>query len=328
MGLERLKTTLGFSHPARRYNSVEDVRDLEEISDPTSAKDETETTWREWIGENAWFVLAATALAIAVVALLAVYAAQLLPAIVSNPFVQVGALCLTVAYAGFRLGQSNYKTTVVEVDRLELHFEDDLLELPGVYVEGASGEANYFVPIKGFRGRRHSPRPYTHADLGMGLTDQQQKGNIDPDDPVTIRLHPNFQSPAKQTDWGTVVGQRTDGLEVDETGRQSTLYASMPTFGSSQVADLERELEQQHEEVEFQRDRAERLRRRLDTLLELIDESHETTMDRTIDFYERIENAGDPDARRNGDGEDGEGTGPKTRDEILANANGGGEDDA
>lgn len=317
MAFERLKTALGVSHPARRYNSVDDVRDLEEVSDPTSAEDDTATSWREWVGENTWFVLAVTALAVAVVVLLAVYAAQLLPAIVSNPFVQVGTLCLVVAYAGFRAGQSNYRGSVVEVDRLVLQFEDDLLELPGVYVEGAGGESNFFVPVKGFRGRTHSPEPYTHADLGMGLTDQHQKANVDPDDPVTIRLNPQFQSPAKATDWGTVVGQRTDGLEVDETGRQSTLHATMPTFGSSQVADLERELEQQHEEVKFQRERAERLRRRLNALLELIDESTETTMDRYTQFYEQIETARDGDRRENGV-EPADGDEPQTRAEILA----------
>lgn len=325
MGLERLKTAVGFSHPARRYNSVEDVRDLEEISDPSRTDDETNTTWREWVGENAWLVLAGTALAIATVALLAVYAAQLLPAIVSNPFVQVGALCVAVAYVGFRSGQSNYADSITSVDRLELSMEDEHLELPGVYVDGA-GDANFFVPIKGFRGRSYRAKPYTHADLGMGLTDQQQKTNVDPDDPVTIRLHPQFQSPPKQTDWGTVVGQRTDGLEVDESGTQSTLYASMPTFGSSQVAELERELQQQHDEVEFQRNRAERLRRRLDTLLQLIDEDHELAMDRFLNSYERIESAREGDRRTERDRDGDDRPVPKTEDEILAATNGGDDD--
>lgn len=268
--LDRAKAAAGIGGRRKQYLNLEHVEELHEVSDPATTEDETDQTWREWIGENRVLVIFFTLIGIAGLAAVAVWARRFAPIVATHPLVQGAVAVGGLVFVGYKLGFRDGKSTYGEIDEVDLLTEDSLTTFQGKIVE-TTGEDPYFIPIKGFSGR--SPRFYTHADLGAELLKHPAKQGVDPDSPVVIRLH-RTQAVRFDSELGTRFAQLTSGLEPEPWNPESTVHASAPDFGDdATIRRLHSELEETAADKKHYKELHSRMQRRLNHVMTKIEDT-------------------------------------------------------
>jgi hypothetical protein len=274
---------LGLGGRTRQWLSIEDVQDLEEISDPTTLEDETATSWREWAGENRLLVISGSLLALLTLGFLVMQLRRFAPMALSNPWVRRGAVALLIAGWAYRKGRYRARGEIREQHRLDLNIGDRVVPLLGRHVQ-TSGEADLFVPIKGFRRAGHKPVPYRVDDLGPAMADLYSKHRVSGDDAAIIRLHPQYTR-VEETDYGTVVSVDSDDLEADPQARVSTLTTTIPTHDDEQLVEMEQQLEELSEQLRHEKTMKEKFRGQRDGALDLADKPIDERVDAFLERH-------------------------------------------
>lgn len=275
--LAATKERLGLGGRMRQFLSIEDVKDLEEVSDPTTLEDETATSWREWAGENRLLVIAGSLLGLFTLGFLFMQFQRFAPMLYENIWVRRGAVAALIAGWAYRKGRYRARAEVEERHRLTLNIGDRVVPVLGRHVQ-TSGEADLFIPIKGFRRKGHKPVPYKVDDLGPAMADLYSKRGVSGDDAAIIRLHPEFTR-VEQTDFGTVVSVDTNSLEADDQGRVSTIKTTIPDHNDERMTQMAQQLEELSEQLQHEKMMKEKFRTQRDDALSLADEPVDDRVD-------------------------------------------------
>lgn len=303
----RARELFTLSSRNRRYINPDDLRDLEEIADADTLEDETQTSWREWLGNNTTLVIAMSFLGIALLAFLAWQASRFIPAIVSNPYVQAIAAATVLLGAGFRFGSKRKGAKIGRQWRLNIRKNDDeSVTRLGTYVDGHGG--GYFVPIKGFR--RGEPRPFTVGELEASFGESLAKPGMSKSDPAIILLHPKYTN-VRRTEHGNYVDVRTDSLQPAQDSPVAALKTTVPEYDEADINELAREAEKNAKRAKRAEDENETLRDAYQELLGLFNEPVDERVDELLTQHKELALAlrGDRRAIRHGDAANGNGDG-------------------
>lgn len=299
-------------HQPRNRFAPEEARDLEDVADPHTTADDSQSTLRERVVDNKWYVaflILVLPFGVAGVGLLVGYSWFLLPEFFGNRRVQLTLGALTIMALAFVGGDRRRRGLYERYDWLVLDTPTGNKRYLGRHIPADDDHAPLFVPVKGFSRFGGRGNAYTIEELSPHLAETYAKANRDPDDPAVIRLHPEFAS-ASQTDTGTVVTQPTEELRVDTFARDSTLIATVPEFIRGEQAEaLKDHLRQEREETDELRDKIDTLERMLEEAKEIGAMPPDEFLESHLEFYERAMWA----SRRRRPGTDGrqyDGTGP------------------
>lgn len=278
---------------ARKRFSDDDFVDLGEISDPNADADETRTSIRETLRENA--LLAIVGGLAALLGTIAVGGAlrAFIPNVLSNPYVLIGLALTGTAGLAYRQGITTYRARQRAHDELVLHGPEGPTRYRGRYVQSNDGDYPLFIPMKGRTWSGKLTDPYTIGDMGAEIARNWSKANRDLDDPAIIRLKRSFAG-TTFTDSGIVVSQQTDAeqLKIDGLGREASLTATMPDTGTdAELVDVKERIDELVAEKKKAEKKASTFKRQRDNILEDAQQPIEELVDERIEFYERIETA-------------------------------------
>lgn len=287
MAFEDTKQLLGLGGQWRRYIREEDIADLADISDPTTLDDETQTSWREWVGQNAPLVVAGSLFLTIGLVLLVWQASRFLPLLIHNIYVQATAAAGTILMFGMYLGWNRRRSVVEHHSRLDLVQDDGLTPFYGTHIKRANG-ANLFIPMKGLTRSKQSVRPYKVTELSSQLPRQMHAVGMSDDAPVRIQLHPQYEKSAK-TDLGTVATVRSGRLKPVQDGEGAVLQTTIPDYDDDEMDELARELEEKAQEVTRWRQRYEDLRREFQNFREDLDKPVDERVEKILDHTKELQ---------------------------------------
>lgn len=295
--MERAQSISGADRSRQRYPG-DDYQDLEEISDPHRARDETGRNWREWVAAYRWYLLVVALLGIVVAAILASLGARLFPGWLENIWVRrigiVGVLVLGAYLGGRRQQLAAFKG----VDTLTLRLPDGVRRYHGKVEAAADDDRMVFVPIKGWSWFGNPGEPYTLGELSSELPLNPQAANLSEGHDVRIGLHPAFATVAK-TAFGGVVAQLTGGLEVYPWGRSFNVRATTPnTAEESRLADLGEQLDRTQSEVRNVREEKNQIERQRDNARALAKQSYKENIEMFAEHVDMMSGAFDTDEER------------------------------
>lgn len=264
-----------------------DHRDIEDVADPHTIEDEThEPVWTK--AKRHWkFLLLGVPIALAAVAILIGYTWHLVPELLGNRYVQIGAGLAAIIGTTAYYADQRRESVFMQYEWLVLRTKNGPKRYLG-HLRTDAGGTPLFEPVKGLRLFGAVGEPYTVEEFGRELGETWAGLNRDPDDPALIRLHPAFVSIA-ETDLGTVVEQPTTEIDVDPFGRNSTLYAPMPNLVRDDVAEnLKTELVRTREERDELEDRLQDMERRLDAAKDIGAMTPGEFLESHKDFYKEL----------------------------------------
>lgn len=286
MSFEQARRLFGVDNRERRYLSIQDLREFEDITDPRTVEDDSRTTVRGWAAENAVLAVALSLIATLTVFVLGYYAMQFAPGVVTNPWVQRGAVAVTLVVLAYRYGWRKHAGIVDRRDRLDLKVNGRVIPMVGKYLR-TTGEADAFVPIKGFRTAGHRPRPYTLDDLSPVLADTAATGS-DGSVPAAILLHPRY-SEREDTDYGSVTVVDSGDLDLARSGGLAVLRTTIPPKDESKLNDLANQLEKTERERDHAETMAKKYRQQRNKALEMASEPLDDQMDRIMGWYVNLD---------------------------------------
>lgn len=289
MTFNRIKSLLGAGGHAPNYLSGE-FRTLEDISDPETWEDETKTDWKEFISKNKWPITVLALFGISLSAYFSYILIEVSTGIVQNIWFQRTAVLATTAGTAYFAGRSQQRNILRRLDWLVLMKDNGGVTFYlGYYREGNETEAPLFVPVKGFTLKGHRSKPYRVQEVSVELARKHKKRNGDEDDVAVIRLHPEYAVESK-TDWGMVVGQLTNGLDLD-VGNESNLQASRPENVAdedalqetkSAIRDLQQELQNAADDAQkykrlYKQEKKDAQKRRDEIISDFVDDHRRVT---------------------------------------------------
>lgn len=279
---ERLRALRGGSTaPETRYPEPEDYTPPEEVEDPHTLDDSTESTWRDWIAENKLFVFSMSLLGLGVLIAVAIYAGRYFITFLLNPWVHRLAVGGGIATGAYFAGRSAYRSQIERQDELTLYDpeEGESLHFLGRY-EGVDGAGyDLFVPLKGYRRRGHDPEPYRIGELSRDLV---ENFNRNPRATARIRLHASVTT-VTPTDRGRKVVQLTAGIDPAPFDREANLEATLPDMAAeSTVSDLKTELEKTAQRVRHLEDKQDVLERQRDEAISAARKPREEVLEEEI----------------------------------------------
>lgn len=279
MVFERIKSIVGASGRDQRYVDVEDDFDEpQDVENPHTTVDGTQTSWRDVLIAYKWVLLAGSVTALALLGVVIIYGGRYFITTASNPWVQRGVFAAAIFGAGWVMGGKQRVNALRQRDKLVLRNPEtgQVWRFLGKWEQAKDGDHDVFVPFKGFRYGGISGQPYEIRELSTELV---KKYNHSPDAPARIRIHPSLSSTVT-TNTGRLTVQSTAGIEPDPFGRESNLIATVPEMASeSTVSTLKALIRDQSEEIEDLENRNEAARRRHDQLVEELSKSREEVRD-------------------------------------------------
>lgn len=214
MKAQRAMEMLGFAGTQQRYHDIDSIADLEDLSDPTTLEDETHTQLRERARQNKLQTAVLGLLVVVLGGLGTALAYRYIPLVVTNTYVQAGAVALVTYLAGRRGGMQSYRRSVSQKDEMNFLIGDHVFNAKGVIREGGQKRPPLAIPIKGYRKPGVRPQPYTVGEVDPQAL-ERAPGSVDPDMPVAIEMH-RIYSEVTDTDTGKRAVQLTDGFEPAE----------------------------------------------------------------------------------------------------------------
>lgn len=247
--------------------------------------------------------------AVAAFGILFAWARQVAVGFVTNPLVQIvtviGVIVLAVYVAGVRSTISRIKSLTFAA----FLTPNGIRPFIGRY-EVAEDGTEILVPYQGYDwlGRRNYPLPL--SEMGEDIARTAAKRNRDPDDPVRIRLD-DCRYGVRQTAFGTFIVGETDGLQVDQFGQHSDVYAAPPSMVSEDnFVHLYQRLEHIIErEIPELKDTNRTLEEQKEQLRQRLREGDDDKLERFLEFYRLLREAEQPrhdDRDRIGQSPDGE----------------------
>lgn len=291
MVFEALQARLGMGGRQRRFIDIESVRDLEDISDPETTEDESDTSLLEWAGQHPGWAILSAVLTVLVVGLVARYTLRFAPALITNPWSYVIGGTLLVGWYIYRRGWRARDKNVTKWDELSLKSNGESTTYKGRYID-LPGRSAAFIPIKGWSGLFSKPRPYANGELAAGMNQSFDPWEMDDDKAAVIRLEPGERGNligVTDTEWGgKKIVQETGGLEPDPHGNHTSLKCSLPEFGDKRAEALKEQIEQITSDYYDAVEEVEALQRRNRELKDRMNEPIDDQMNRRIEEHERI----------------------------------------
>lgn len=287
MSSERIKGQLAGSRSSKRYHSG-DFSSLEEVSDPRTRDDEATTSWREWIAENSRFAGIVIAFLSVTIAVFVWWTVSFAPSLFRNPWVQRGTAVTVIVSVSYVVGVKSQSSRFNSTDELVLLRTGGIQRYDGYYVETDEGTAPLFIPIRGFKWLNHVAVKYRLRDLSREIAELEWNQNRDLDDPVVVRLNPEFAS-TTYIDGKFVIGQLSEGLEPDEYGSESNVFATLPDVADDDaIGVLKAQLQESNSEIKELESRVQMLKRQRDNAKEEARESREETINSFIMNHARL----------------------------------------
>jgi hypothetical protein len=208
--------------------------------------------------------------------------------IITNPILQGLAVLSAIILVSFVYGAKHQRTIITDTDQLVLQMPEGTTRFFGTY-ETAGDGTKVFLPYRGFDWLGFKKRPLTLRELGESITRTFAKRQRNPDDPVRVRVDDAVVQ-SEATAQGEVVSVNTDGLEIDQFGQYSDVYATPPSQVSEQnYRQLHRKLEIYTEQiVPKYKEKLVGLRQENDDLRKRITRTDEEAVDT---FIERLATA-------------------------------------
>lgn len=304
MALE-LRSRLGLDSNDRRFVDEEASNLPEDVSDPRTIRDESQPTLWEKFHSIRWYLFFAASFGIVFLLYLIAIGAAIVPDLLGNVVIQAGIVLLATFLTGYGLATRSALSRVRDIDWLVLIKPNGVDLYPGEFIPSGDDERYHkFQPYRGFSFFGHVKKPLTIGDVNPQIARRWKAARRDLDDPAVIRLDPDFGE-RTSTEYGQVLAQISNGLNVDTFGRQSFLEAALPDMADeSRMDDLRQQIQTERENVRHYRQRAETYRSQRDEALEV---AREPILDQVEDFVEigeRIADAGRPRRSESDNGDD------------------------
>lgn len=260
MALERLRAQFGFGR-RRRYVNVDDIADLEEISNPEETTDDTRTTLTQFAANNAQL-----ALGLGVVLLFGFIAAlyffgRFIPRLLGNIYVQATVAGLLILGTGLKIGRSKERELISEIAEVTLRYNDTQQTFKGTILRMPGKDRGaLFVPFKGVRLGGTKWEPYRIRELGAPISERHQY-RVDRSNAVRIHLHPKTTT-ASDTSWGERITCHTGELEPADGIDGATLRTTLPEYDDNDLDEMATELEQSELEKRELREERNKYRRK------------------------------------------------------------------
>lgn len=297
MAFESLRSRLEIGSGSRRYAT--DVGRLpEDVSDPATLRDESTPTLFERIMQYRWYLLTVSVFIVVGVLYSIAIGIQIFPELIQNRIVQV-AFALLVAFGiGYVVATLRAFRVIRDIPWLNLNLGDGLDFYPGWFLPPVDEDDDAtFVPCKGLTLFGHRRRPLQIREVNPSIAQRWANANRDPEDPAEIRLDPSFYE-HRETEWGHVVAQASDGLEIDTLGRESQLVATSPNMAhEDRVEKMEGQLRDSQKWRQHYEQMADDYRRQRDNIADYYSQPIDELLDEEIDRGVRIAEAGRPDRR-------------------------------
>lgn len=261
MALEGLRARLSLGGDDRRYVDPDDVDAPEDVADPRTIRDETAPSLAERLLAYRWFLFTVSSAVVAALVLALIFGAQVVPDILSNPWLHRGVAGITIFGAGYVLATKRAYGALVGIDRLHVKEDGRARSYPGEYVPGPEDDYDLFIPIKGFSMWGHRKRPLTVEELDADLARRWARANRDPSDPARIRVD-DALADLVRTEYGTQVVVHAGGYKADTFGRDAVAAFEEPDRVDQSEYDA------LGEQLEHVRDENQRLRERYSALLD------------------------------------------------------------
>lgn len=234
MAGERLQAFYDIITNPDRYRSTEQEErvNLAETADPSTWRDETSATLRERLASRKRLFLLVSYFAFVGTGLFAVYSSRFIPALTNNAIVQELLKWFIVVPLCVWIGTRLIRGKLRHIDWLVMLMPESESEAKGVafYVgtrtEDAQGNS-MFEPLKGFSFWGLSGVPLTLSDMADDWQRQWAKQDREASDNARIRLEDALYGD-RETFIGRVTVVLTDGLILDETGKESDMYTKEP----------------------------------------------------------------------------------------------------
>lgn len=308
----KIKSSVGRINPLNRFADTSDTATPDDEIDVEAWSSTATIGLGERIKRSGRTIATFGLLSVAILGILFAWARNLAVDIITNPLLQGLAVVGAIILVSFVYGAKHQRKIVTDTDQLVLQMPEGTTRFFGTY-ETAGDGTKVFLPYRGFDWLGFKKRPLTLRELGESITRTFAKRQRNPDDPVRVRVDDAVVQ-SESTAQGEVVSVNTDGLEIDQFGQYSDVYATPPSQVSEQnYRQLHRKLEIYTEQiVPKYKEKLVGLRQENDDLRERITRTDEEAVDT---FIERLATASvamdasrnrsrnqDSNAQSNGDG--------------------------
>lgn len=288
-----LRARLGIDSQDRRYADESKNQLPEDVSNPSTVRDESTPTLLERLLQYRWWLLAVTSLVVVLVLYGVAVGVTIVPELLNNPFLRLALSHLFVGGLAYLVATRRAIGDIGYIDWLVLDKQGQPAVYPGWY-EPAEDDEDYakFAICKGFTLLGHRARPLTVGEVNPDITRKISATNRDLDDPAVVRLDPDYGA-VRNTEYGNVLVQISDGLEVDTFGSGAVLKATLPSMADeSRVERLQRTIEAIRDDKRHHEQLAEKYKQQRDRVSEQLSGPIDDIIDKAIERGVRIALAG------------------------------------
>lgn len=285
----------GVGSQDRRYADPSKNRLPEDVSDPSTLRDESTPTIREQLLRYRWYFLAVTSLVVVLVMYLVAVGSTIVPELWNNPWLRQVLLVGTVGSVAYLVATRRSIKSNRHIDWLVLDKQGQPGFYPGWYQPGDDDE-DYakFAICKGFTLLGHRSKPLTVGEVNPDIARHISSSNRELDDPAIVRLDPKYGA-VRPTEYGNVVVQISDGLDVETPvpGHKSILKATLPSMADeSRVKNLQETIESLRDDKNYYEQLSEKFRQQRDRIADELSGPLDELIDKEIERGERIARAG------------------------------------
>ncbi|NHX37817.1 MULTISPECIES: hypothetical protein [Halolamina] len=319
MVLESLQARLGIVGRQRKFVNLESARELEDISDPETVEDESSVSLREWADRHPAAAVVLGLGSLLAAGLMVRWGARFAIGALRSPWTYATVAALLILGWVYRYGWRRRDSQVTELDELQLKMGGSSKAYKGRHVE-LPGEANAFIPIKGWSGILSSPKPYRNGEIAAGLGISLDPRRADEDGAAVIRLEPGEYGSlvgVSDTEWGgTKIVQETNSITADPGGNYTSLRCTLPEFDDARVDGLRKQNEQMANDLSDAKEEINVLQRRLQNTRERMNKPIEESVNDRIETHERLSAASRGRPRQQQTSPE---VGPKPRQDFQGN---------
>lgn len=274
--LEGTKSKLGIGRESKTYHSGEWAHP-EDVSDPTTFEDEAHESRLDRLGRNTGLVIGLAILGLLATVWFFQVSRNMAFSVVTNRYVHLGVAGTIVFVAGHQFGYSRIRGLFDRLDWLVLASTTHISLYVGEYSPGGENTPPGFQIQRGFTWAGFDSRALTIGDVSAELARMRQKANKSPEDAAEVRLHRNLAN-SKDTFFGTVIFQLSEGVNLDPGSRRFSLHATTPAMADEDA------LEAVRDELETERDKSTYYQKRLNEVETDRDELMEAAQERREDI--------------------------------------------
>lgn len=291
MAFERLRAAAGGAVDPSRYHGGEAGGDVDETLSPQEWRDQTKRTRRQRLAARKHQAISLGFIGLIATMYIVVFTGKFFPTLKGNAVLLMTAKYGTVIPITVVLATRWQRNKLQRYDRLALQLPDGGRSYLGHYSEDSQGNG-IFRPIKGHSWFGLKAEPLTLGDLGNDFTRTWAKRGRDASEPAAIRVEDGLTVTTKDAT-GRVVLSLTDGLEIDEYGRESDLYCAPPqTVDEERFKELRATLEDYVGRVDHLEDRLDAVKEQRDEYREEAGKRREEIKQDIVETHGELAEAG------------------------------------